>query len=257
MDEHTSASDSPATSQGVGLGEESAARETNQDPSREGGDWSSPEGPAETGAFEALQEWLGEIFGQALDVIWRPAEFFEAMPEEDGLSRATAFALVMGAVAGILGFILRVLPAFGAVFSTPLAAFACTVVLAFVIHVLAMLAGGKGKLEGSYLLAAYLMTFFPVIVVAAVLPYLDVAVAGYGLYVLLVGVVPVHRLEERRAWSVFGTVGAVALLGLLIGSFAGGKSPMLDEIERLRAQQQRMVEDLENRLEALRPGKAR
>jgi hypothetical protein len=155
-----------------------------------------------------------------------------------------------------VGFILRVLPGFGALFSTPFAAFACTVVGTFVIHVLAMLAGGKGRLEGSYLLAAYLMTFFPLVVLAAVLPYLDVAVAGYGLYVLLVGVVPVHRLEERRAWSVFGTVGAVALLSLLLGSFLSAKSPLLDEIERLRAQQQRMVEEVENRLDALRPRKA-
>jgi hypothetical protein len=191
-----------------------------------------------------------------MDVIWRPAEFFEAMPEEHDLGRATAFALVMGAVAGVVGFILRVLPGFGALFSTPIAAFACTVVGAFVIHVLAMLAGGKGRLEGSYLLAAYLMTFFPLVVGAAVLPYLDVAVAGYGLYALLVGVVPVHHLEERRAWSVFGTVGAVALLSLLLGSFLGAKSPLLDEIERLRAQQQRMVEEVENRLDALRPRKA-
>jgi hypothetical protein len=246
MDEHAATSDSSAA--GSGGGEAPSASRIEHEP--------PPEGSGEPSILEALQEWLGDIFGQAMDVIWRPAEFFEAMPEEGGLGRATAFALGMGAVAGIVGFILRVLPGFGALFSTPFAAFACTVVGAFVIHVLAMLAGGKGRLEGSYLLAAYLMTFFPLIVVAAVLPYLDVAVAGYGLYVLLVGVVPVHRLEERRAWSVFGTVGAVALLSLLLGSFLGAKSPLLDEIERLRAQQQRMVEEVESRLDGLRPRKA-
>lgn len=247
MEEHATTSDAPAGDRSVDEG--SAAPAGDRERPRE-------EEILETSGFEAFQEWLGEMFSRALDVIWRPAEFFETIPEERGLGRATAFALVMGAAAGVAGFVLRVLPSFGALFSTPLAAFACTVVGAFVIHVLAMLAGGKGRLEGSYVLAAYLMTFFPLIVVAAVLPFLDVAVAGYGLYVLLVGVVPVHKLEERRAWSVFGTVGAVALLLLLVGSFVGGTSPLMDEIERLRAQQQRMVEELQDRVDAMRPRKA-
>jgi hypothetical protein len=246
MDERGTTNDSAGA--GRGAAEDWAPPEAEQG--------QAPNGAAETDAFDGLQEWMGEMFGQALDVIWRPAEFFEAMPREDGLSRATAFVLIMGAVAGILGFVLRVLPGFGALFSTPLAAFACTVVSAFVIHVLATLAGGKGNIEESYLFAAYLMTFFPLVVAAAVLPYLDVAVAGYGLYTLVVGVVPVHRLEERRAWSVFGTVGAAALLSLLIASFVGRESPLVEEIERLRAQQQRIVRDLEDRLGAVRPGKA-
>ncbi len=245
MDQHAATNDSSTGTPGSGEGSTTSQADREQ----------LGESGAEASASETLWEWLGGIFGQAMDVVWRPAEFFEALPEEGGLGKATVFAMVMGAIAGLVGFILRVLPAFGALFSTPLAAFACTIVGAFVIHVLAMLAGGKGRLEGSYLLAAHLMTFFPLIVAAAVLPYLDVAVAGYGLYVLLVGVVPVHRLEERRAWSVFGTAGAVALLSLLVGSFVGGESPLLDEIERLRAQQHRMVEDLESRLDALRQRK--
>jgi hypothetical protein len=78
--------------------------------------------------------------------------------------------------------------------------------------------------------------------------------AGWGLYVLLMGVVPIHRLDERRAWSVFGTVGALALLVLLVSTLTDGRSTVLDELDRLRAQQQRVVRDLERRIEALRSG---
>jgi hypothetical protein len=240
---------------GEGSTDQQGAEDTgiHRDPSAAGYD-GQHEALREPSASEGLQDWFGELFGQALDVVWRPSEFFASSTDDGGLGRPTVFALVMGAIAGVLGFVLRVLPGFGAVFSTPLAAFTCSVVGAFVIHVLAMVAGGRGSLEGSYRLAAYLMVFFPLIVVSAVLPYLEVAMAGWGLYVLLMGVVPIHRLDERRAWSVFGTVGALALLVLLVSTLTDGRSTVLDELDRLRAQQQRVVRDLERRIEALRSG---
>lgn len=188
----------------------------------------------EPGAFEAFKAWAGDLFGQASDVIARPAEFFAEMPGEGGLWRATVFAVVMGFVAGILGFVLGVLPAFRSTFTTPLAAFASTVVGMFLVHVLAMLAGGRGTLDASYRLAAYLMVFLPLVVVASVLPYLNIAMAGYGVYALVMGVISVHQLEERRAWSVFGGVGVLGLLAFLVSSVGGSEpSDVLDELRRL------------------------
>ena len=188
----------------------------------------------EPGVLDAVKAWAGDLFGQASDVLARPAEFFAELPREGGLWRATVFALVMGLVAGVLGFLLRVLPAFASVFKTPLAAFASTVVTMFLVHVLAMVAGGRGALDASYRLAAYLMVFLPLVVVASVLPYLDVAMAGYGVYVLVIGVIVVHGLEERRAWSVFGGAGALGLLLFLLSSVGGAeRSDVLDELRRL------------------------
>jgi hypothetical protein len=211
-------------------------------------EWPHDEEPT---ALEAIMEWAGELFAQASDVIWRPGEFFEELPEEGGLGRATVFAIVMGAVAGVLGFVLRVLPPLSAVFTSPFAAFAYTVVGAFLIHVLAMVTGGKGALDGSYRLAAYLTVFFPLVIVAGFFPYLSVAMAGYGVYVLIQGVIPIHGLDERRAWSVFGGVGAIGLLVLLVGG--PGRNASFDaELRKLRAQQQRVVQALEDRIEEIR-----
>jgi hypothetical protein len=206
---------------GVGGGDDSpgGARDDGQEGSR--GTWES-EGQGGSDALDAFKAWIGDLFGQASDVISRPAEFFAQMPREGGLWRATVFALVMGFVAGLLGFVLRVLPAFGSIFTTPLAAFASTVLGMFVVHVLAMLAGGRGTLDASYRLAAYLMVFLPLVVVASVLPYLNIAMAGYGVYALVMGVVSVHQLEERRAWSVFGGAGVLGLLVLLASTVRGG-----------------------------------
>jgi len=200
----------------------------------------------EPSAFDGFKAWAGDLFGQASEVIMRPTEFFAALPAGGALGPATMFAVAMGAVAGVLGFVLRVFPPFSAVFTTPFAAFAGTVVGAVVIHALAVLAGGKAALEGSYRLAAYMLAFLPLIVVAQVLPYLHIAVAGYAVYALILGVVPIHGIEERRAWSVFGPAGAVVLLLSLMSTSA------VDELRDLRSQQERTIRRLERRLEKLR-----
>ena len=217
--------------QDASVGKSLAASETDKSSSTgstggAGGDHgrstAEPQGDTESyeepGVLDGVKAWAGDLFGQASELIARPGEFFAELPREGGMGSATAFAVVMGAVAGILGFVLRVLPPFSAIFTTPFLAFAATVVGAFLIHVLAMLAGGKGALDASYRLAAYLMVFLPLIVVASVLPYLHIAVAGYGLYALIMGVIPLHEIEEQRAWSIFGAVGAIGLLAMLSGS---------------------------------------
>jgi hypothetical protein len=204
----------------------------------------------EPGAFDDIKKWAGDLFGQASEVIMRPAEFFSGLPSEGGLGSATVFAIAMGAVAGILGFVLRVLGPFSAILTTPFAAFASTVVGTLAVHVLAVLAGGKGALEGSYRLAAYMTAFLPLLIVAQVLPYLHIAVAGYAVYALILGVVPVHGIEERRAWSVFGPAGAALLLLSILSTSA------IDELRDLRAQQRRATERLERRIEQLRQGAA-
>ena len=211
-----------------------------------GSEWAG-EAYQEPSVLDNVKTWAGDLFAQASEVILRPAAFFAGLPREESLWRATTFAVVMGAVAGILGFILRVLPAFSSVFTTPFAAFAGTVVGAFVVHVLAMLAGGRGSLEHSYRLAGYLMVFLPLIVVSGVLPYLNLAMAGYGLYALIMGVIPVHELEERRAWSIFGTAGAGVLALLVFTRFAdtGGGASALEELELLRMQQRRVERQIE------------
>ena len=223
---------------------------------------SGTQGPGATheepSALNSAKAWAGDLFGQASEVIVRPGEFFDGLPREGGLWRATVFAIVMGAVAGILGFCLRVLPGFSSVFTMPLAAFAGTVVGAVLVHVLAMLAGGKGHLEASYRLASYLMAFLPLVVVAGVLPYLNMAMAGYALYALILGAISVHGLEERRAWSVFGVVGAALLVLALLARFADRDgSHAAHELERLRAQQQRAAERLERQIEQLRQHQAK
>jgi hypothetical protein len=200
----------------------------------------------EPSALDGLKAWAGDLFGQASEVIMRPGEFFAALPAGGALGAATMFAVAMGAVAGVLGFVLRVFPLFSAVFTTPFAAFAGTVVGAVVIHALAVLAGGKAALEGSYRLAAYMAAFLPLIVVAQVLPYLHIAVAGYAVYALILGVVPVHGIEERRAWSIFGPAGAVVLLLSVMSTSA------VDELRDMRSQQDRTIRRLERRLEKLR-----
>jgi hypothetical protein len=194
--------------------------EGQQQGQSEGAQWSETT-QEEPSAFDSGKAWVSDLFAQASEVILRPGEFFASLPREGGLWRATVFAIVMGAVAGVIGFILRVLPGLGWVIKMPFAAFAFVVVGAFLIHVLAMVAGGKGPLEGSYRLAAYLMVFLPLAVAAGVLPYLKIAMAGYGLYALIMGVIPVHELEERHAWSVFGAAGAAGLLAMSVGTLAG------------------------------------
>jgi len=231
--------------------------------------WEGGEGPSSGGRrgpgtthedsswFDRVKAWASDLFGQASEVIVRPGEFFDALPQEGELWRATVFALVMGAVAGILGFCLRILPPLSSVLTTALGAFAGTVVGAVLVHVLAMLAGGKGALDASYRIAAYMMAFLPLVVVAGLLPYLNIAVAGYALYALIVAAVSVHELEERRAWSVFGAVGAVVLVLALLGRFAGHSgSSVLEGMQNLGGQKQRAAGHLERQLEQLRQGQS-
>ena len=68
--------------------------------------------------------------------------------------------------------------------------------------------------------------------------------AGYALYALILGAVSVHGLEERRAWSVFGVVGAALLVLALLGKLAAqdGSQPVY-RLERL----ERQIEKLRQR----------
>jgi hypothetical protein len=227
----------------------------------------APEEQPPGGGFENAKRWAGDLFGQASDVITRPAEFFGSMPREGGFGTPTVFVLVMGVVAGLLGAVLCVTPGVRSLFTVPLGAFAAAVVGAFVVHALAMAAGGTGTLESSYRVAAYLMAFLPIAVVAGVLPYLDVAVAAYALYALIQGVAPVHRIEERKAWTVFGAAGAVLLLLMLLGQVTGRSvASRLQEAredlrqsrtDRRRERLERRQERLEKRLDRLQPGETK
>lgn len=167
----------------------------------------------------------------AVNVVTKPAEFFQSMPKTGGFLEPLVFAVVMGFIAGIIQAILSFvglgpgaapsgagMSGLGMILFMPIAAAMGSFVGGAILFVIWKGMGSQENYETAYRCGAYLMALSPVTAVMNAIPYAGVvlSMALYTFY-LVTASVHVHKLPSQKAWLVFGIIGAVLAILMVYG----------------------------------------
>jgi hypothetical protein len=165
----------------------------------------------------------------AINVVTKPAEFFQGMSKTGGFLEPLVFAVIMGLISGIIQAILGfiglghaggyaggMMGTFSIIIFMPIAAAIGSFIGAAIFFVIWKLMGSQENYETAFRCGAYLMALSPITSVLGVVPYAGglITMAIYIFYLVTVSI-HVHHILSQKAWLVFGIVGVVfAALGL-------------------------------------------
>jgi hypothetical protein len=207
------------------------------------------------------------IIDQFVAVLTKPADFFAsaAIKEQKGFGPPLIFAVIMGLVAGVIGAILAVLhlgaaggPLGGAVgvgvglmgiIISPIMAVIVAFVGGAIVHVIALIASGKGTYEQSVRIACYATAVYPVAAVLGIISFLPLSILAnlWGMYIVALGIIALHSANRQTTFIVLGVLAAIWLLITVIGFFtmkmaAGAASGAIQQMKEAAEQAQKAAE---------------
>ena len=159
---------------------------------------------------------LRVIRDTAINVILRPAAFFQTMPRRGGFRTPYVFLLVIGLFDMLLLSLFEVLaagPTAGLAFAVhafvlaPLALTLSGFVLTTVFFVFWRLMGSSQSYETAYRTFAYSYAISPVTTIMGFIPYLTLAGLVWWFALLIVASVYVHGISRLKAVAVFAALG--------------------------------------------------
>jgi len=177
------------------------------------------------------------IIDAFIAVITKPADFFSsaAIKEQKGFGPPLIFAVVMGLVAGVIGALVAIFHlgvAAGAVggaigvgmgiagiILSPIVAVIVAFVGGAIVHVIALIASGKGTYEQSVRIACYATAVYPIAAVLGIIPGLSILANLYGMYIVALGIIALHAANRQTTFIVLGVLAAIWLLVAVIGYF--------------------------------------
>jgi hypothetical protein len=166
----------------------------------------------------------------AIRVVTSPAAFFRDMKKTGGFIEPLVFMVIMGVVSGIIQAVLNILHL--NVVGGAAAGVASVIILPVVIAIFGFISAGIAfviwKLMGSqesyetaYRCVAYAGAVSPITTLLGVVPDLGSALGILiGTYFIVIASVEVHKIPEKKAWTVFGIIAAVLIVLSLSGQFA-------------------------------------
>jgi hypothetical protein len=205
----------------------------------------------------------------AIKVVTSPAAFFRSMPKTGGFIEPLVFMVVMGVVSGIIQAVLSILHLnlAGGVAAGVASIIVIPVVIAIFGFVSAGIAiliwkvmGSQESYETAYRCVAYAGAISPITTVLGIIPYLGSALGILiGTYFIVIASVEVHKIPEKKAWTVFGIIAAILILLSVSGQFAARRlssetGRFQEEMKEATTQMQKSAE--ESRKAAEEAGKA-
>ncbi len=197
---------------------------------------------------------LEDILPTAIEVVTDPRAFFAAMPRDGGYEAPGIFAGAMlvayGVIFGLYSLLrLHFFGLIAALIFVPLLGAIGLAIGTAIVLFLSRALKGEATFESSFRIMAYSAALLPIAAVAALVPYLPILVQAYGIYIFIVAVVAVHKVEEQRAWTVLGGIGAAIIVLALLSTFTARRvAPKLDrlghELERSAEQLKRAAEEM-------------
>lgn len=176
-------------------------------------------------------------------VIMDPSGFYRGMPKAGGFGPPLVFAVVLGLVAGVIQAVLGLvhlgggaagMAALGLVIFVPIWVLIGGFIGAAIVYVIWKLMGSTESYETAYRCGAYSMAVAPITTLASVIPVAGSLVGlAWMVYLLVIATVEVHKLPSRKAWLVFGIIGALlALMSLGSQSAARKVQYRSDEMQK-------------------------
>ena len=173
---------------------------------------------------------FGTIPQTAIKVITQPAAFFREMPKTGGFVEPLIFMIVIGVISGIIQAVLSFLPlgmmgggmvGMASIIMMPVAVLIGGFIGAGIAFVIWKVMGSGENYETAYRCCAYASALSPITAVLGIIPYMG-SVIGIliGTYYIVIASVEVHKIPDKKAWTVFGVIAAVLILLSLSGQFA-------------------------------------
>ncbi len=174
-----------------------------------------------TGMDAQKKSPIETIIETVKQVITNPVGFYRNMPKVGGFVDPLIFAVVLGAVCGVVDAVVSVIR-FGSwmtfgmvlrcVIAAPIGALIGGFIGAAIMFVIWKLMDSKESYETAYRCGAYSMAIMPVMY----LPYVGIYIyMGWSLYLVVTASIEVHGIPAKKAWKVFGIITGVCLLLML------------------------------------------
>lgn len=204
---------------------------------------------------------------KAINVVTKPAEFFQGMPKTGGFLEPLVFAVIMGLVTGIIQAILNVIGltpgagygggvmgGFGVIVFMPIAAAIGSFIGAAILFVIWKLMGSEENYEAAYRCGAYLMAVAPITAIIGVIPYAG-GIVTMAIYVffLVTASIHVHHIPSQKAWMVFGIIGVIfALLGIFAEYKARNMASSMKQWGQMGEEFKKSAKDMEKSTQEMR-----
>jgi hypothetical protein len=203
---------------------------------------------------------LRSIPQTALSVLLTPSTFFREMPRTGGYVEPLVFMVAMGVVAGLIQSVFSIL---GLHVGAGLAMGAASIVVlpiliaisgfigAAILFVIWKLMGSQESYETAYRCGAYISALTPITTILALIPYLG-PVAGIALatFYIVIASVEVHRVPSRKAWLVFGIIGALLAIMNVSAQYAARQSAR--EAAKFQSEMEKASKAMQKQLEQMR-----
>ncbi len=178
----------------------------------------------------------------AVNVVTKPAEFFQTMPKTGGFLEPLIFAVIMGFISGIiqallhlfgLGYGQNMMAGFGMIIFMPIAAAIGSFSAAAILFLIWKFMGSQEDYETAYRCGAHLMALSPITSFIGFVPYIGVMInMAIFTYYLVTASIHVHKIPSQKAWLVFGIIGLIfAVLGV-VSEYQGRR--MASSVEKWR-----------------------
>ncbi|HEY6002917.1 MAG TPA: YIP1 family protein [Anaeromyxobacter sp.] len=168
-------------------------------------------------------------------VLTKPASFYASVRDAGGFGSPVVFALVLGIVAGVISAAYAVLGigaagagpmggamvGFSAIIATPIVAVIGCFVGGAIVHVVSLIAGGKGTYEQSVRVAGYAAATMPISALLSFVPFLQFVVFLYGLYLAAQGIIAIHAANRTKTYVVTGVLAVLVVVLGIMATVAG------------------------------------
>jgi hypothetical protein len=210
--------------------------------------------------MEAMGVDLKRIPQKALGVLLSPSAFFRGMPRTGGYVEPLIFMVAMGVVAGLIQSLFAIFGlhvgaglamGVGSIIVLPIFIAISGFIGAAVLFVIWKLMGSQESYETAYRCGAYISALTPITIILGLIPYLG-GVAGIALatFYFVIATVEVHRIPSKKAWLVFGIIGAVLAIINVSAQYAVRQSAR--EAAKFQTEMEKASKAMQKQLEQMK-----
>ncbi len=203
----------------------------------------------------------------AIKVVLSPSAFFREMPKTGGFLEPLIFMVVMGVIGGLIQSIFSVL---GLHITAGLAVGVASVIIvpiviailgfigAAIMYVIWKLMGSLESYETAYRCGAYISALTPITVVLGLIPYIGSAIGiALATFYIVIASVEVHNIPYKKAWLVFGIIGAILIILNISAEFTARRvaveaKKFQKEMEEASKVMQKQAEEMKKQSEEAR-----
>ena len=168
----------------------------------------------------AVTSYIKGLADISAKLITRPAEFFKAMPKNNGYMAPLLYVVIASLLGTVLSIFISMVARGAGIHYLSMAAIwliivpMISVILSFfaagICYVIWNFTGSKENFETSYRCLAYTHVLMPIAILLSIVPYLGLLGIAWWLFIMVVATKEVHKASIKPALIAFGIIAALA-----------------------------------------------